>query len=115
VYNTVTLELLIFLFTRYLYQQLQNAYNEKPSVFLFQEESNLCSLKNGVSFHLFTSHTPCECFTQWRFYVFFYTLPLPQRIEIAFNMTDWRFGWGGVTSDSLLTLALEKEVQKIHF
>jgi len=42
------------------------------------------------------------------FMFIFYTLPLPQRIEIAFNMTDWRFGWGVVTSDSLLTLALEK-------
>lgn len=54
-------------FLRYLYQQLQNAYNEKPGVFLFQEENNLCALKKGVSFHLFTSHTPCEWFVLLRF------------------------------------------------
>lgn len=66
-YKMVTLELLIFLFSRYLYQQLQNAYNKQPGVFHFQEESNLCALKNGVSFHLFTSHTPCEYFVSLRF------------------------------------------------
>ncbi|KAL9974640.1 hypothetical protein ACROYT_G011701 [Oculina patagonica] len=46
-------------FLRYLYQQLQYAYSEQSSVFVYQEDSKLCSLKNGVSFHLYTSHTPC--------------------------------------------------------
>ncbi|KAJ7374535.1 tRNA-specific adenosine deaminase 1 [Desmophyllum pertusum] len=46
-------------FLRYLYQQLQYAYKEEPSIFVYQEDINLCTLKNGVSFHLYTSHTPC--------------------------------------------------------
>ena len=45
---------------RYLYQQLQYAYNLQKSIFEYQEDSNQCKLKDGVSFHLFTSHTPCE-------------------------------------------------------
>lgn len=50
----------VILSQRYLYQQLQYAYNLQKSIFEYQEDSNLCKLKDGVSFHLFTSHTPCE-------------------------------------------------------
>jgi len=46
-------------FLRYMYRQLQYAYNGQQSIFIYQEDSNLCTLKDGVSFHLFTSHTPC--------------------------------------------------------
>lgn len=44
---------------RYLYQQLWYAYKQEQSIFVFQDDSYLCKLKDGVSFHLFTSHTPC--------------------------------------------------------
>lgn len=46
-------------FLRYLYQQLQYAYGGQQSIFIHKEDSHICSLKSGVSFHLFTSHTPC--------------------------------------------------------
>lgn len=48
---------------RYLYQQLQYAYGGQQSIFIHKEDSHICSLKSGVSFHLFTSHTPCEYVT----------------------------------------------------
>ncbi|XP_068725663.1 tRNA-specific adenosine deaminase 1-like isoform X2 [Montipora capricornis] len=44
---------------RYLYQQLQYAYDGQHSIFVYKEDINVCSLQIGVSFHLFTSHTPC--------------------------------------------------------
>ncbi|KAK3755412.1 hypothetical protein QZH41_016625 [Actinostola sp. cb2023] len=47
-------------FLRYLYQELMNAYQEKSSIFDLCHTTNLCQLKDGISFHLFTSHTPCE-------------------------------------------------------
>ncbi|CAB3997591.1 tRNA-specific adenosine deaminase 1 isoform X1 [Paramuricea clavata] len=46
-------------FLRYLYQELENAYTSRQSIFITNEENHVCSLKNYVSFHLFSSHTPC--------------------------------------------------------
>ena len=53
---------MFFFLSRYLYQQLWYVYKEEKSIFVFQDESYLCKLKDGVSFHLFTSHTPCKYF-----------------------------------------------------
>ncbi|XP_066290770.1 tRNA-specific adenosine deaminase 1-like [Branchiostoma lanceolatum] len=45
---------------RYLYHQLQVAYHGQDSaVFTAPGVDCRCGLKPGVSFHLFTSHTPC--------------------------------------------------------
>ncbi|XP_078687887.1 tRNA-specific adenosine deaminase 1-like [Branchiostoma floridae x Branchiostoma belcheri] len=47
-------------FLRYLYHQLQVAYRGQGSaVFTAPGADCRCGLKAGVSFHLFTSHTPC--------------------------------------------------------
>ncbi|RUS76017.1 hypothetical protein EGW08_016222 [Elysia chlorotica] len=47
-------------FLRYLYDELAKAHTSNSSeVFLAPDESGLCSVQEGVSFHLFTSHTPC--------------------------------------------------------
>ena len=38
------------------------AYGSKASIFKVEEQHTncTCSLKNGITFHLFTSHTPCK-------------------------------------------------------
>ncbi|GFN93039.1 tRNA-specific adenosine deaminase 1-like [Plakobranchus ocellatus] len=47
-------------FLRFLYEELAKAYNGNNSeVFSAPDELGLCSLREGISFHLFTSHTPC--------------------------------------------------------
>ncbi|XP_028391808.1 tRNA-specific adenosine deaminase 1-like [Dendronephthya gigantea] len=46
-------------FLRYIYQELQNCYGSKESIFMSDKHTKKCSLKNSISFHLFTSHTPC--------------------------------------------------------
>ncbi|XP_035825974.1 tRNA-specific adenosine deaminase 1 isoform X2 [Aplysia californica] len=49
-------------FVRFLYEELKRVYAGQPSdVFIKPSPSNdnRCSLRPGVTFHFFTSHTPC--------------------------------------------------------
>ncbi|XP_046842996.1 tRNA-specific adenosine deaminase 1-like [Xenia sp. Carnegie-2017] len=47
-------------FLRYLYDELKNIYTSKESIFIRDKDDPMkCSLKHYVSFHLFSSHTPC--------------------------------------------------------
>jgi len=52
---------LVICIARYLYQEVSNAYqDDSNSIFSLHPDTNLCQLKDGFSFHLFTSHTPCK-------------------------------------------------------
>ncbi|XP_022100943.1 tRNA-specific adenosine deaminase 1-like isoform X2 [Acanthaster planci] len=47
-------------FLRYLYEQLQAARSgNQESIFTSPDQDRLCSLKNSIKFHFFTSQTPC--------------------------------------------------------
>lgn len=45
---------------RYLYGELRSFYDSSSSSSIFQSGSDCkCSVRPGISFHLFTSHVPC--------------------------------------------------------
>ncbi|XP_048576539.1 tRNA-specific adenosine deaminase 1 isoform X2 [Nematostella vectensis] len=46
-------------FVRYVYNQVKECYGEGSGIFTCDSDTNLCKLKEDVTFHLFTSHTPC--------------------------------------------------------
>ncbi|KAL4234357.1 tRNA-specific adenosine deaminase 1 [Mactra antiquata] len=44
---------------RYLFSEVQNLYKNGSSEILEYSTNNVCRLKNGVYFHMYTSNTPC--------------------------------------------------------
>lgn len=46
-------------FIRYLYEQLNLSISESPSIFKFDENQKKFKLNDEISFHLFSTHSPC--------------------------------------------------------
>ncbi len=53
-------------FHRYFYDQLKKAVNNQESIFQWNKKNGKFTLKPGIRFHLFSSHTPCESYFRFR-------------------------------------------------